>query len=63
VTAATAATDRAFRLAEGPLWDERRQLSPDGEVVDRIAVSAPQTSSVAFAGPDLDVLVIDVQRS
>jgi sugar lactone lactonase YvrE len=34
------------------------RFSPDGEIVNRIEVAAPCTSSVAFAGPDLDVLVI-----
>lgn len=50
--------------AEGHLWiaiwsrGEVRRFSPEGEVVGRVDVPAPHTSSVAFAGPDLDVLVI-----
>jgi sugar lactone lactonase YvrE len=32
--------------------------TPTGEVLATVAVDAPHTSSVAFAGPDLDVLVI-----
>lgn len=34
------------------------RYSPSGELVASIDVPAPHTSSVAFAGPDLDVLVI-----
>jgi sugar lactone lactonase YvrE len=34
------------------------RYSPTGELVASIDVPAPHTSSVAFAGPDLDVLVI-----
>ncbi len=42
------------------VWGEGAVLrvSPDAVVVDRIDVAAPCTSSVAFAGPDLDILVI-----
>jgi sugar lactone lactonase YvrE len=42
------------------VWGEGAVLrySPDGIAVDRIDVAAPCTSSVAFAGPDLDILVI-----
>ncbi|WP_019611293.1 SMP-30/gluconolactonase/LRE family protein [Nocardiopsis sp. CNS-639] len=50
--------------AEGNLWIavwgrgriERR--APGGEVLSTVAVDAPHTSSVTFAGPDLDILVI-----
>ncbi|WAL74654.1 SMP-30/gluconolactonase/LRE family protein [Kitasatospora sp. YST-16] len=34
------------------------RYTPDGTLTDRIAVPAPHTSSVAFAGPDLRTLVI-----
>jgi sugar lactone lactonase YvrE len=50
--------------AEGHLWiaiwsrGEVRRFNPLGELVGRVDVPAPHTSSVAFAGPDLDVLVI-----
>lgn len=37
---------------------EVRRYAPDGALVERISVSAPNTSSVAFAGPDLRTLVI-----
>ena len=42
------------------VWGEGTVLrfAPDGAVVDRVDVSAPYASSVAFAGPDLDILVI-----
>lgn len=42
------------------VWGEGAVLrfAPDGAVVDRLEVAAPYTSSVAFAGPDLDVLVV-----
>lgn len=38
------------------------RLDPAGEVVARIDVPAPHTSSVAFAGPDLDIMVITTAR-
>jgi sugar lactone lactonase YvrE len=50
--------------AEDHLWvaiwgeGEVRRFAPDGSVVDRLAVPAPHTSSVAFAGDDLRTLVI-----
>ena len=50
--------------SEGHVWvaiwsrGEVRRLDPRGEVVGTVIVPAPHTSSVAFAGPDLDVLVI-----
>jgi sugar lactone lactonase YvrE len=50
--------------AEEHLWaamwglGEVRRYAPDGALVTTISVPAPHTSSVAFAGPDLDVLVI-----
>jgi sugar lactone lactonase YvrE len=50
--------------AEEHLWvaiwggSEVRRYGPDGKIVDRIAVPAPHTTSVAFAGDDLRTLVI-----
>jgi sugar lactone lactonase YvrE len=46
------------------LWGGGRvlRLSPEGEVVGRVDVPAPHTSSVTFAGPDLDTLVITTAR-
>jgi sugar lactone lactonase YvrE len=38
------------------------RISPSGEIVGRIDVPAPHVSSVAFAGPDLDTLVITTAR-
>ncbi|SFR94917.1 Sugar lactone lactonase YvrE [Microbacterium sp. cf046] len=38
------------------------RFSPEGAIVDRIEVAAPHTSSVTFAGPELDVLVITTAR-
>ena len=35
-----------------------RRFAPDGSQVARVEVAAPHTSSMAFAGPDLDQLVI-----
>jgi sugar lactone lactonase YvrE len=49
---------------EGNLWiaiwgaGEVRCYSPGGEVVATVQVDAPHTSSVAFVGPDLDLLMI-----
>ncbi len=42
------------------VWGEGAvvRFSPTGELVDRIEVDAPHTSSVTFAGADRDVLVI-----
>jgi sugar lactone lactonase YvrE len=37
---------------------EVRRFSPEGSLVDRLAVPAPHTSCVAFAGDDLRTLVI-----
>lgn len=37
---------------------EVRRYAPDGNLVERISVPAPNTSSVAFAGPDLRTLVV-----
>jgi len=48
----------------GYLWvaiwgaGEVRSFSPAGDHVDTVRVSAPHTSSVAFVGPELDVLLI-----
>ncbi|MFC5178162.1 SMP-30/gluconolactonase/LRE family protein [Nocardioides taihuensis] len=50
--------------SEDHLWvavwgaGEVRRLDPAGAVVDRIEVPAPHTSSIAFAGDELDVLVV-----
>ena len=50
--------------AEDHLWvavygrGEVRRYSPSGEMVAVVKVAAPQTTSVAFAGPSLDTLVI-----
>jgi sugar lactone lactonase YvrE len=50
--------------AEGNLWiaifgsGRVRRYSPAGELLATVEVAAPNTSSVAFAGPDLDLLVI-----
>jgi sugar lactone lactonase YvrE len=41
---------------------EVRRYSPDGDLVDSIAVQAPHTSSVAFAGDDLRTLVITTAK-
>jgi sugar lactone lactonase YvrE len=42
------------------IWGEGTVLrfAPDGAVAGRVEVAAPYTSSVAFAGPGLDILVI-----
>jgi len=48
----------------GYLWiaiwgaGEVRSFSPTGEHMDTVHVNAPHTSSVAFVGPELDVLLI-----
>ncbi len=39
------------------------RYGPTGDLVDVFAVPAPHTSSVAFAGPDLDMLVITTATS
>jgi sugar lactone lactonase YvrE len=50
--------------SEGGLWvavwgaGEVRHFSPAGELLDTVSVAAPHTSSVAFVGPDLDLLLI-----
>jgi sugar lactone lactonase YvrE len=50
--------------ALGRLWvafygrGEVRCLTPDGEVVERVQVDAPRTTSVAFVGPGLDRLLV-----
>ncbi len=50
--------------AEGNLWvaiwgaGEVRCYSPSGEPLATVEVAAPNTSSVAFVGPDLDTLLI-----
>lgn len=54
--------------AEGYLWVAIwgggciLRLDPSGHVVARVDVDAPQVSSVAFVGPDLDTLVITTAR-
>jgi sugar lactone lactonase YvrE len=42
---------------------EVRRYAPDGALVERVATGAPHTSSVAFAGPDLRVLVVTTATS
>jgi sugar lactone lactonase YvrE len=37
---------------------EIRRYDPEGVLLDRLAVPAPHTSNVAFAGPDLRTLVV-----
>ncbi len=56
--------------ADGDLWvavwgagEVRCYSAADGSVLATVAVAAPHTSSVAFAGPDLDVLVITTGSS
>jgi sugar lactone lactonase YvrE len=50
--------------AEGAAWiacwgaGEVRRFSPAGELIGVVEVAAPQVTSVAFAGPGLDRLVI-----
>lgn len=53
---------------DGNLWvalygtGEVRCLSPEGEVLHTVVTGIPATTSVAFVGPDLDVLVITTGR-
>jgi sugar lactone lactonase YvrE len=55
--------------AEDHLWlamwglGEVRRYSPDGSLAATVPVPAPHTSAVAFAGEDLDVLVITTATS
>jgi sugar lactone lactonase YvrE len=42
---------------------EVRRYAPDGALVERVATGAPHTSSVAFAGDDLRLLVITTATS
>lgn len=46
------------------VWGEGRvlRLDPAGSVVEVVAVPAPHTSSVAFAGAALDILVVTTAR-
>jgi sugar lactone lactonase YvrE len=50
--------------ADGNLWiaiwgrGRAECRTPDGQLLAVVAVDAPHTSSVAFAGPDLDLLII-----
>lgn len=54
--------------AEGNLWvavwgaGEVRCHRPDGERVATVTVAAPHTSSVAFVGPGLDLLLVTTAR-
>lgn len=54
--------------ADGNLWvavygaGQVRCLTPEGTLLHTVEVDAPATTSVAFAGPDLDVLVITTAR-
>ncbi|MGN6428937.1 MAG: SMP-30/gluconolactonase/LRE family protein [Leifsonia sp.] len=60
--------DGATVDAEGGLWvafwgaGEVRRFAPDGRRTDAVAVPAPNASSVCFAGPGLDTLVITTAR-
>ncbi|MBT2486501.1 MULTISPECIES: SMP-30/gluconolactonase/LRE family protein [unclassified Microbacterium] len=60
--------DGATVDAEGCLWvavwglGTVIRISPDGIPVARVDVPVPHVSSVAFAGPDLDTLVITTAR-
>ncbi len=53
---------------DGNLWvalygtGEVRCVSPQGEVLHTVVTGIPATTSVAFVGPDLDVLVITTGR-
>lgn len=50
--------------ADGNLWfavwgaGQIRVFSPEGRELERLATGAPLTTSCAFAGPDLDLLVV-----
>lgn len=54
--------------AEGCLWvavwgaGRVRRFDPGGALLAEVHVDAPRTSSVAFAGPELDVIVITTAR-
>ncbi|GHG48791.1 calcium-binding protein [Flavimobilis marinus] len=54
--------------SDGNLWvalygtGEVRCVSPEGEVLHTVVTGIPATTSVAFVGPDLDVLVITTGR-
>lgn len=54
--------------ADGSLWVALwngaavLRLAPDGRLLERIPVPAPLVTSVAFGGPDLDVLLITTAR-
>ncbi|WP_348789129.1 SMP-30/gluconolactonase/LRE family protein [Leifsonia sp. NPDC080035] len=60
--------DGATVDADGGLWiafwgaAEVRRFAPDGRRTDTVAVPAPNASSVCFAGPGLDTLVITSAR-
>ena len=55
--------------ADGALWvalwgtGQVRRYADDGELLATVEVDAPHTSSVAFVGPDLDVLLITTART
>jgi sugar lactone lactonase YvrE len=55
--------------ADDHLWvavwgaGEVRRFAPDGSLVGRLPVPAPHTSSVAFAGDNLDLLVVTTATS
>jgi sugar lactone lactonase YvrE len=54
--------------ADGNLWiaiwgrGRVECRNPDGQLLATVAVDVPHTSSVTFAGPDLDILVITTAR-
>lgn len=57
----TTAADGSLLVA---LWDGGAvlRLSPEGRLLDRIPVPVPLVTSVAFGGPDLDLLLITTAR-
>ena len=60
--------DGAAADADGGLWlalwgsGEVRRFAPDGRCSDTVSLPVPNTSSVCFAGPELDVLVVTTAR-
>lgn len=53
--------------ADGCLWvafyggSGIRRFAPDGRLLEEVAAPVPRTTSLCFAGPDLDVLVVTVR--
>lgn len=60
--------DGATADADGGLWvalwgsGEVRRFARDGRCTDTVSLPVPNTSSVCFAGPELDVLVVTTAR-